>query len=168
MTSEHSDLETVVAKALALGARHRDVGQLPEETHVVLGDPEGNAFCVIPPDSSFLAGCGPLGEIACDGTRAVGVFWSAVLGWPLVWDENEETAVQSPRGGTKVAWGGSPVTALAGPARQRFELRAVGEAAAEVERLVSLGASRANESRDVGVVLTDPDGTEFRLRTGPA
>ncbi len=105
-----ADQHRVVAAALRLGAGHLDVGQLPAEGHVVLADPEGNEFCVIEPGSSFLDGCGFLGEIACDGTRQVGRFWAAALGWPLVWDQDEETAVQSPHGGTKIAWGGPPVT----------------------------------------------------------
>ena len=91
-------MQRVVDEALGLGAHHLDVGQLPEEGHIVLADPEGNELCVIPPDSSFLAGTGFLGELACDGSRDVGVFWSEALGWPLVWDEDEETAVQSPAG----------------------------------------------------------------------
>ncbi len=33
--------------ALELGARHLDVGQRPEEGHVVLADPDGNEFCVL-------------------------------------------------------------------------------------------------------------------------
>lgn len=164
LTSEHADQETVVEKALGLGARHLDVGQLPEETHVVLADPEGNAFCVIPPGNTFLAGCGLLGEVACDGGRAVGVFWSEALGWPLVWDEHGETAVQSPLGGTKVAWGGPAAAPPEVPARQWFELQPLGDPAAEVERLVALGAGRIGGHRD-GVVLADPDGYEFRVRT---
>ena len=164
LTSAGSTQETVVAKAVGLGARHLDVGQLPEEPHVVLGDPEGNEFCVIPPGNSFLAGCGVLGEVACDGIRAVGLFWGEALGWPLVWDENEETAVQSPRGGTKVAWGGPPVAPLEMPARQWFELLAGADSGAEVERLVSLGARRVSERDDGVVILTDPGGHEFRLR----
>ena len=166
LTSDGSDLETVVAKAVELGARHVDVGQLPEEEHVVLGDPQGNELCVIPPGNNFLAGCGTLGEVACDGTRDVGVFWAGALDWPLVWDENEETAIQSPLGGTKIAWGGPPVAALRMPARQWFELLTDDDPDDEVDRLVSLGARWIGE-RDAGVVaLTDPDGNEFRLRAG--
>ena len=41
------DQQQTVARALALGARHIDVGQRPEEGHVVLADPEGNEFCVL-------------------------------------------------------------------------------------------------------------------------
>jgi hypothetical protein len=63
-----ADQQHTVAAALELGARHLSVGQLPEEGHVVLADPEGNEFCVIEPGNSFLAGCGLLGELACDGT----------------------------------------------------------------------------------------------------
>jgi hypothetical protein len=165
LTSGGSDRDTVVARALGLGARLIDVGQLPEEEHVVLADPEGNELCVIPPRSSFLAGCGPLGEVACDGTREVGLFWGKVLAWPLVWDESEETAIQSPNGGTKIAWGGPPVAPLRLPARQWFELLTDGDAGGEVDRLVSLGARRISEYDSGVVVLTDPDGNEFRLRT---
>ena len=71
---------------------------------------------MIPSGNSFLAGCGIPGEVACEGPRAVGVFWGEALGWPLVWDENEEIAVQSSNGGTKVAWGGPPVAPLKVPA----------------------------------------------------
>jgi len=92
-------LDTVAA-AVALGAEHVDVGQLPEDSHIVLADPAGNHFCVIEPGNRFLSGCGFLAELACGGTRDVGLFWSEGLGWPLVWDENQETAVQSPLGGT--------------------------------------------------------------------
>jgi glyoxalase superfamily protein len=58
-----------VARALELGARHLDVGRLPEEGHVVLADPEGNEFCVIEPGNGFLAGCGFIGALACDGSQ---------------------------------------------------------------------------------------------------
>jgi hypothetical protein len=36
-----------VDRALELGARHIDVGQRPEEGHVVLADPDGHEFCVL-------------------------------------------------------------------------------------------------------------------------
>ena len=105
------DQQRTVETALRLGGRHIDVGQAPDDAYVVLADPGGNELCVIEPGNSFLAGTGYLGEVTCDGTREVGLFWRDALGWPLVWDENEETAVQSPLGGTKVswAWGGPPV-----------------------------------------------------------
>jgi Glyoxalase-like domain len=41
-----------VARLLALGARHADVGQGSEVSWVVLADPEGNEFCVLRPPSA--------------------------------------------------------------------------------------------------------------------
>ena len=157
-----ADQQHTVATALELGAGHLDVGQRPDEEHVVLADPEGNAFCVIEPGNAFLAGCGLLGELACDGTREVGLFWSEALGWPLVWDQNQETAIQSPHGGTKVAWGGPPVSPKPARNRQRFDLApAGGDQQAEVDRLVRIGATRLEVGADGAVVLADPDGNEF-------
>ncbi|HEX8510615.1 MAG TPA: VOC family protein, partial [Propionibacteriaceae bacterium] len=156
--------QATVGAALDLGGDRLDVGQLPEEGHVVLSDPEGNEFCVIEAGNSFLAGCGFLGELACDGTRQVGLFWAEALGWPLVWDEDGETAVQSPEGGTKVAWGGPPVAPKHGKNRQRFDLTvADGDLAAEVDRLIALGATLLVSNGDGTVELTDPDGNEFCL-----
>jgi predicted enzyme related to lactoylglutathione lyase len=52
------DQRETVARSLGLGGRHIDIGQRPEEGHVVLADPEGNEFCVIEPDNKLLADCG--------------------------------------------------------------------------------------------------------------
>jgi catechol 2,3-dioxygenase-like lactoylglutathione lyase family enzyme len=156
------DQRHTVEAVVAAGGRHVDVGQRPEEGHVVLADPEGNELCVIEPGNRFLAGCGFLGEIACDGTRDVGLFWRDALTWPLVWDHEGETAVQSPRGGTKVAWGGPPVAAKDERARQRFDLEAP-DPAAEAARLVALGARELGD-RGGRIELADPDGNPFAIR----
>lgn len=161
-SAEHQ--RSTVATALQLGAGHLDVGQRPEEGHIVLADPAANEFCVIEPGSSFLADCGVLGELACDGSRHVGVFWSAALDWPLVWDQDEETAVQSPQGGTKIAWGGPPVRPVEPLEPQHFDLVVVdGGLGAEVDRLVSLGATPRRDAGAGCVVLADPDGVELYL-----
>jgi predicted enzyme related to lactoylglutathione lyase len=163
------DQQATVARALGLGGRHLDLGQRPEEGHVVLTDPEGNEFDVIEPGNNFLAGCGFLGEVACDGSQEVGYFWSEALGWPLVWDQDQETAIQSPAGGTKIAWGGPPVRPKTGKNRLHFDLAPPADAdqEAEVERLVSLGAKRIDIGQgDVSwVVMADPDGNEFCVLT---
>ena len=156
------DQQRTVAAALVLGARHIDVGQLPDEGHVVLADPEGNEFCVIEPGNRFLADCGFVGALACDGSQRVGYFWSEALGWPLVWDQDQETAIRSPRGGPKITWGGPPLMPKVGITRLQFELVATadGEPQAEVDRLLALGATRV-EVGDAAAVLADPDGNEF-------
>lgn len=169
-STDPDDQHRVVETALGLGARHRDVGQRPQEGHVVLDDPEGNEFCVLRPGSDFVAGCGLLGELACDGTREVGLFWSRALGWPLVWDQEEETAIQSPRGGTKIAWGGPPLAPRTREtSRQQLQLGPAdgddGDLRQEVDRLLSLGATRDEDRDDGSVTLTDPDGNEFRVTT---
>jgi catechol 2,3-dioxygenase-like lactoylglutathione lyase family enzyme len=159
------DQQRTVAKALGLGARHIDVGQRPEEGHVVLADPEGNEFCVIGPGNNFLAGCGFVGALACDGSPEVGYFWSAALGWPLVWDQDQETAIRSPHGGPKITWGGPPLPPKAGRNRLRFDLAPTtgGDQRAEIERLVSLGATRTGSGGAGSVAMADPDGNEFRV-----
>ncbi|MFI9208885.1 VOC family protein [Streptomyces sp. NPDC053253] len=163
------DQREVVARALDLGARHIDIGQTPDEGHVVLADPEGNEFCVIEPGNKFLADCGFIGALSCDGSQAVGYFWSKALGWPLVWDQNEETAMRSPHGGPKVTWGGPPLNPRDGRNRLRFELAppAGADQQAEIDRLVALGATRidADKGETRWVTMADPDGNEFRVLT---
>ncbi|GIF41587.1 VOC family protein [Actinoplanes xinjiangensis] len=156
------DQERTVAKALTLGARHLDIGQ-GDVDHVVLGDPEGNEFDVIEPGNNFLAGCGFIGALASDGSQAVGYFWARALGWPLVWDENEETAIQSPKGGTKITWGGPPLDPRTGKNRLSYDL--TGSDDGEIRRLIALGATHLEEGPG-WIRLADPDGNDFRVLAG--
>ncbi|MEU1711063.1 VOC family protein [Streptomyces sp. NPDC005706] len=165
-SSSLEDQQETVARALDLGAQHCDVGQGPDASHVVLADPEGNEFCVIEPGNDFLADCGLIGALACDGSQAVGYFWSKALGWPLVWDQDEETAIQSPNGGTKITWGGPPL--MPDPGKDlHFDLATNDDQQAEVDRLLSLGAKRLDSahSGDGSVQLADPDGNKFCVLT---
>lgn len=146
--------EARVVRVLELGGSHLDLGLGPDEHHVPMTDPEGNELCVIEPGNRFLAGCGLVGAINCEGTRAVGHFWSTALGWPLVWDQDEETAIQSPDGGSKITWSGPPVAPRLGPDRQRFDLAA----STDVDRLVALGAVLIEDG-----VLADPDGNHVHV-----
>jgi predicted enzyme related to lactoylglutathione lyase len=164
-SSSLEDQQQTVATSLGLGARYLDVGQDPVEGHVVLADPEGNEFCVIEPGNNFLSDCGFFGELTCDGSQAAGYFWSAALGWPLVWDQDQETSIRSPRGGPKISWGGPPLTPKTGKYRLHFDLTPSPDAdqQAEVDRLVSLGATHVDigQGEVAWVVLADPDGHEF-------
>jgi len=159
------DQKETVERLVELGARHIDIGQGPDDGHVVLADPEGNEFCVIEPDNSFLADCGRFGSITCDGSREVGYFWSEALGWPLVWDQDEETAIRAPDGtGPLITWG-PPLDPKIGKNRLHLDIAPPDQVdqRSEVDRLVSLGATRI----DIGqgevewVVMADPDDNEF-------
>lgn len=156
-TTSLDDQRTSVERFLAAGAQPCDVGQSDDEGHVVLADPEGDELCLIEPGNRFLAGCPRLGALSCDGSRAVGLFWHEVLGWPLVWDEGEETAIQAPDGtGPKITWGGGPEIPKDGPNRLRLEVEA------EVDRLLALGATLLADG-----LLADPDGNEVLITTAP-
>jgi hypothetical protein len=163
------DQQDTVDRVLRLGGRRIDVGQSPDDEHVVLADPEGNELCVIEPGNAFLAGCGFLGELTCDGSQETGYFWSRALGWPLVWDQDQETSIQSPRGGTKISWGGAPVAPRSGKSRLHLHLAPPvgGDRQAEVDRLVSLGATRdgSAECEADAIVMADPGGNEFCVVT---
>jgi len=159
------DQQAIVERALSLGASHLDIGQGPDAAHVVLADPDGNEFCVIPPDNQFLSNTAPIGALSGDGTQAVGYFWAAALNWPLVWDQDEETAIQAPDGGTKFTWGGPPVEPKQGKNRLHFDVAPTDGASqhSAVERLITLGARRIDVGQgDVPwVVMADPDENEF-------
>jgi hypothetical protein len=104
-----------VDRLLALGARHLDIGQ-GDVPWVVLADPEGNPFCVLP-DRPGYADTGPLAALPLDSSDpdAGAEFWSWLTGWvdaagvaprslrhpslrgPLL----ELCPEQAPKGGTK-------------------------------------------------------------------
>ena len=48
-TTSIEDQQASVARLVELGARDIDIGQRPDEGHVVLADPDGNEFCVLSP-----------------------------------------------------------------------------------------------------------------------
>jgi predicted enzyme related to lactoylglutathione lyase len=167
-TTSVDDQKDTVAELLAIGARHIDIGQDPNDAHVVLADPEGNEFCVIEPDNRFLASCPRLGAVNCDGTRALGHFFSEALGWPLVWDQDEETAIQAPDGtGPKVTWSGPPL--MPKPAKERFHFHIGPTTGSSVEaalgHLLAIGATRLDPDPACcgAIALGDDDGNKFCL-----
>jgi hypothetical protein len=162
-TRSLDDQADTVERLIELGGRHIDIGQGDDEPHVVLADPEGNELCVIEPGNRFLADGPRLGSITCDGTQEVGYFWSAALGWPLVWDQDGETAIRAPDGtGPFITWGGPPVAPKTGRNRLHLDIAPSppGHQQAEVDRLVALGATHLATEAD-RVLLADPDGNEL-------
>lgn len=107
-----------------------------------------------------------IGAIAIDAhdPSLVARFWAAALGWEVVESSPELVGIAPPGGGP-----GIDVIAVPEPKtvknRLHLDLRADGSTqAAEVERLLALGARRADvgQGPDVSwVVLADPEGNEF-------
>jgi predicted enzyme related to lactoylglutathione lyase len=167
-TTSLDDQRDTVERFVELGARHIDIGQGADADHVVLADPEGNELCVLEPGNSFLDYSTRLGTLSCEGSPVAGYFWRDALGWPLIWDQDEETAIRAADGGVFFTFGGpgAPKTA-----KRRLHVDVApppdGDQAAEVERLIALGATRV----DIGqgdaswVVLADPDGNELCVLT---
>ena len=167
-TTTVEDQDDTVAELMAIGAQHVDIGQDSSEGHVVLSDPDGNEFCVIPPDNRFLSSCPRLGAVNCDGTHDLGHFWSEALGWPLVWDQDEETAIQAPDGtGPKITWSGPPLMPTSGVGRLHFHVApAPGtEAHSVLDHLLTLGATRLEIGHACpdALALADVDGNAFCL-----
>jgi len=158
------DQRRALETALRLGGRLRGAHPPAPGRILYLSDPAGYDLCLIEPGNRYLEHCGPLGEVTCDGSRAGGAFWRDALGWNVVWDEGEQLAIQSPEGGTKIAWDGEDSPDDLGGARQRFDLEA-DDPAREAARLIALGARLTGE-RDGALWLTDPDGGEFTIRRG--
>ena len=165
-TTSPADQTDTVADLVSAGAHHVDTGQSPDETHVVLADIEGNELCIIEPGNRFLASCPRLGAVNCDGTHALGHFWSEALGWPLVWDQDEETAIQAPDGtGPKITWSGPPLMAKPEHERIHFHIAPMAgtSVSAMLQHLAGLGATPV----DVGhacsdaVAVADVDGNTF-------
>jgi predicted enzyme related to lactoylglutathione lyase len=157
------DQHATVARLITLGASEIDIGQ-GEVPWVVMADPEGNEFCVLEPGNHFVTYASRVGSLTCSGSRAVGYFWSEALGWPLVWDRHDETAIRTPDGARQfITWGGPPVTPKHGKNRLRLGVAPDGDQRAEAERLLALGAKRIDtgQGKVPWVMMADPDDNEF-------
>jgi predicted enzyme related to lactoylglutathione lyase len=102
-------------------------------------------------------------------------FWSNVLGWRITHQTDDEVAIEPPEGSPEVDVA-PDILFVKVPDRKvvknrlHFDLRPKDQEA-EVERIVELGATRADIGQsDVSwVVLADPEGNEFCvLRPLPA
>jgi hypothetical protein len=152
---------------VAGGATLLGSGNIPPGSYSRMADPVGEEYCVIEDNNRYLEGCGPLGEVTCEGTHAVGLFWSQVLIWPIVWDQNQEVAIQSPRGGTKLAWSGiapTPDQKISG--KQFVCLIGSEDHDEEIGRLISLGATVRTIGPTGTSTLIDPDGVDFIVTRG--
>ena len=71
----------IVEELLALGATHADIGQ-GDVAWVVLADPEGNPFCVMPERTAY-TDTGPIAALPLDSADPArdAEFWSWLTGW---------------------------------------------------------------------------------------
>lgn len=161
------DHAAIVDRLLASGATPVDVGQGPDETWIVLADPEGNEFCVLHPRDEYLDG-GSLAAIVMDvdDPPALADFWAAATGRSAVRHDDGDVTLRHPDGRLPDLYllcTGDPRT---GKNRVHLDV-APGvddDREAEVARLVALGAAPADvgQGPDVSwVVLADPDGNAF-------
>ena len=95
--------------------------------------------------------------------RALGLWWSEALGWEVVNDDAEEFEIRPSEdrlpGILFVAVSESKTTKN----RLHFDFRPDADRDAEVDRLLALGATRADigQGEQSWVVLADPEGNEF-------
>ena len=165
-TTSIDDQNETVAQLIELGAATSTSVRSPRKATSCSPIPEGNELCIIEPTNNFLADCERLGAVNCDGTQAVGYFWSA--GARMAARVGPGRGDGDPRPGPHrsddhVEWSAAHAEARQEPAP--FDIAPSGRrrSGALVERLVALGASRVDtDEGDVdGVVMADPDGNEF-------
>jgi hypothetical protein len=105
----------------------------------------------------------------CIDALALAGFWAAALGSDVDEDSTSDRAYVEAAG-----WGGPNMWFRRVPEppsftknRLHFDLRSPDTMAAEVERLVGLGA-KVQERFDTSTILTDPEGNVFCVELGPA
>jgi Glyoxalase-like domain len=154
-----------VRRLRELGATPVDIGQ-GDVPWTVLADIEGNELCVLDPRDEY-RDTGPIAAIVMHvaAPTMLAMFWSAATGWPVARGGPDYAAMRSPAGR-------GPYLELLRTSdpkvvknRVHLDIAPLPEEdqAAEVERLRSLGATRADIGQgDVPwVVLADPEGNEF-------
>lgn len=94
--------------------------------------------------------------------RRLGLWWAEALGWDVNAEDDEETELIPPEAsGTRLLFLNVPEPKSV---KNRLHLDVVpDDQAAEVERLVTLGAQRADvgQGEQTWVVLADPEGNQF-------
>jgi hypothetical protein len=164
-----SDRDREVERLTRAGAKPIDIGQ-GDVAWVVMADPEGNEFCVVPLNDEEHTGL--LGAIAHDAVdpHSLGRFWSEASGWPIVIDGDWGVCLH-PGTGPYLTLGGGIERTARKLGKNRIHLDVApplgGDQLAEVARLESLGARRI----DIGqgnvpwVVMADPEDNEFCVLT---
>ncbi len=155
----------LVERLRRAGATPLDIGQ-GAVPWVVLADPEGNELCVLEPRDEY-AEAGVIAAVVVDSPdpAALAPFWAAASGWTITRSTDEYATLTRPDGtGPHLELLQSEDARLV---KNRVHLDvapyAGDDQAAEVERLLALGASHADVGQGTQrwVVLADPQGNEF-------
>jgi predicted enzyme related to lactoylglutathione lyase len=154
-----------VERIRSLGAMPVDIGQ-GDTPWVVLGDPEGNEFCVLEPRPMYVD-TGPVAAMVFDSRDPVAQsrFWQAATGWVVVRSDPQAVSLRR-------ADGGGPYLELlrsedAKLVKNRLHIDVApskeDDQTEEVARLEALGAKRIDigQGTQTWVVLADPEGNEF-------
>lgn len=97
----------------------------------------------------------------CRDAMLAASFWAGALGSNVDEDSTPEKAwVEPPRWGGPSLWFQRVPEPKIAKNRQHFDLRAMGDLRAEVDRLQRLGAILVSDGGDL-VVMADPEGNEF-------
>jgi hypothetical protein len=159
-----------IERLVDMGATHVDVGQR-DVAWEVLADPEGHEFCVLPPDTRF-DHVGALEAITLDAMRPgpLAGFWAQATGWHVESASHLVASLRHPTGAPPALDIVAVDAPTEGKNRVHLDLAPApdDDQAAEVDRLVRLGARRADVGQGADaswIVLADPEGNEFCVLT---
>lgn len=162
----------VVERALALGARHLDLGQ-SDVAWVVLGDPEGNPFCVMEQRSVY-ADTGPIAALPFEGADPDrdAEFWAWLSGWVDAPGVAPRTLRHPSMRGPLLDLNLERAPKAASKNRWHLDIRL--EAADDPDAVVAGIVERGGAEFDLGVgalpwrTFRDPSGNEFCLLRAPS
>jgi hypothetical protein len=160
-----ADQSDIVEGVIARGAQRADIGQR-DVSWVVLRDPEGNEFCVLPPEDRFVD-VGTLAAVVVDAQDPVALarFWAEASGWHVSVSSHLVATLCHPTARPPAL----DIVAVEAPTpgKNRLHLDVApaldDDQGREVERLLRQGAERVDAGqRDISwTVLRDPEGNEF-------
>lgn len=154
--------DEVVGRLLALGARHADVGQ-GQVPWVVLEDPGGGAFCVVPERDAH-AGAGPVAALLLDSADPArdAAFWAEITGWVPTRSTGDAVALHHPGGaGPRLELWPEPEPKR-GKNRVHLDVRREDGDGDVLEHLLDLGATSLSAPGDhPWLVFADPSGNEL-------
>jgi len=100
--------------------------------------------------------------VDCADVRAQGQWWAKALSWDIVEQNDDELEIQNPDGSKPTLLFIKVPEGKTVKNRLHFDF-VPDDQAAEVERLLALGATRADigQGQQTWVVMADPEGNEF-------